>query len=344
MARRGRTGVKYQVDRALKEINRIGQSKKDARANGEKGYVHSISQNDHNYSACMEYGKWLRHERNKGLYHANKSDYRDYISHKSETCSKGHLINIETSLRHLSHGMNKVSEKHGREPREWVPSERIVSSNEREKPSDRSYTPREVERIREHLPNDRHRDTLDLQNAFGLRLSEAAGMVAAHVVERDDKLYFSAVSDKDALNNSKICKGGRPRETPCRPEYESRVREIIQDKKPEEFLGVKYNTAKDAYSTAAEKAEVDFNGSHGFRHSYARAQLEDRLDERGIKEEGYEVIDRMLENYENGVRKDAGFTLEERDLYKEVNEIIDTVHADLGHGKGRLDLVAVYMR
>lgn len=340
MTRRGKTGVKYEVDRALKEINRIGHSKKDARAKGEKGYIHSYKQLEHDYSNSMEYGKWLRSERGKGLYQANKTDYKDYIAHKASTgVSNGHLINIETSLRHLSHGMNKVSEIHNRAPREWVPKGRIVSAGEREKPTDRSYTPREVQQIKEHLPSgSKAHSNLTLQNAFGLRLDESSRVRGSNFETRGNTTYFVA------REGEKVTKGGRPREAPCRPEYEKEVRALLSGKSSNQFVGAKYNTAKDAYRTAAEKAGVSYSGSHGYRHSYARAQLNDRLNEKGIGKEGRQVIDRMLLNSENGLRKDTGFSNSEKNLYNQVNAIIDKVHADLGHGSGRLDLVAIYMK
>lgn len=342
MARRGRTGVKYEVDQALKQIQKFGQPKDKGNHKGKTGYIHSHNQNRHDYSNSMEYGKWLRSERGKGLYQANKTDYKDYIAHKAQTVSKGHLINIETSLRHLSHGMNKVSESRGKASREWVPNSRVVSSNEREKPSDRSYTPREVQQIKDHLPSGSkvHNNHI-MSNAFGMRLEETSKARVSNFETRGNTTYFVA------REGEKITKGGRPRETPCRPEYEKEVRAMLSGSKGKgsnSFVGAKYNTAKDAYRTAATKAGLQYNGSHGFRHSYARSQLQTRLQERGIAKEGRQVIDRMLTNYDNGVRKDSGFKPEEKNLYNEVNAIIDKVHADLGHGKGRLDLVAVYMR
>ncbi|MDF2858779.1 MAG: integrase, partial [Neobacillus sp.] len=193
MTRRGRTGVKYEVDRALKEINRIGHSKKDARANGDKGYIHSYKQLEHDYSSSMEYGKWLRSERGKGLYQANKTDYKCYIAHKSTTCSKGHIINIETSLRHLSNGMNKVSDRYGKTHREWSPKDRIISAKEREKPTDRSYTPREVQQIKEYLPSgSKAHSNLTLQNAFGMRLDESSRVRTSNLETRGNTTYFVA--------------------------------------------------------------------------------------------------------------------------------------------------------
>lgn len=343
MTRRGRTGVKYEVDTALKAINRIGSGKRATRNKGDHGNIHSYTQNEKDYAHCMDYGKWLRSTRNKGLYQTNRGDYRDYIAHKSSTCGKGELTNIETSLRHLSKGMNKVSDERGKARREWIPKTRIISSKEKDKPYDRSYTTSEASRIREQLPTTgKTRDTHDLQNAFGLRLKEASKARASNFETRGDTTYFVA------HQGNKITKGGRPRETPCRPEYERQVREIITrngGRSSSNYVGAKYNTARDAYRTAAAKAGVrNFNGSHGYRHTYARAELERRLAERGLAGKGREVIDRMLANYDNGIRKDTGFAPHEKSLYRVVNRVIDQVHESLGHGPGRLDLVAVYMR
>ncbi|MFD2446698.1 integrase [Bacillus sp. CGMCC 1.16607] len=341
MTRRGKVGVTYEVDQALKKINRIGQGKRDSKAQGDKGNIHSLKQNNHDYKNCNEYGKWLRSERGKGLYQANKTDYKDYIDYKASTgVSKGHLINIETSLRHLSKGMNKVSESRGKASKEWLPRERVISSNEREKPQDRSYSPREVQSIRDNLPSgSKVHGNFTVQNAFGLRLEESAKARVSNFETRGNTTYFVA-----SVGN-KITKGARPRETPCRPEYENQVRALISGRSSDSYVGAKYNTARDAYRSAAAKGGVSsYNGSHGYRHSYARAQLNDRLDQKGIGHSGRQVIDRMVANYEAGNRKDTGFTKDEKALYNQVNAVIDSIHADLGHGKGRIDLVAVYMK
>jgi hypothetical protein len=339
MTRRGRTGVKYEVDQALKQIIRIGESKRQAKSKGDKGYIHSYSQLKQDYSNSMEYARWLRSDRSKGLYQANRSDYRDYIAHKSGTVSNGHLINIETSLRHLSNGMNKVSESKGRTSRDWVPKDRLVNTREREKPVDRSYTTKEIQTIKQNLPpNSKVHNNETLQNAFGMRLSESSKVLGRHFEVRGNTTYFVV------NNGEKITKGGRGRETPCDPRYEQTVRSMLSKIGPKQYVGAKYETAKSAYRTAATKGNVAYNGSHGYRHSYARNQLNDRLAQRGLSEKGREVLNRMIANYESGARKNTGFPASERSLYIQVNYIIDQVHESLGHGKGRIDLVAVYMK
>jgi hypothetical protein len=339
MTRRGLTGAKYEVDQALKQIIRIGESKKQAKAKGEKGYIHSYSQLKQDYSNSMEYAKWLRSDRSKGLYQANTNDYRDYIAHKSATVSNGHLINIETSLRHLSNGMNKISETRGRASREWIPQDRIVTTREREKPVDRSYTSLEIQAIKQNLPtNSKVHNNEILQNAFGMRLSETSKVLGRHFETHGNTTYFIA------SNNSKLTKGGRGRMTPCDSRYESSVRSMLSNIGPNQHVAAKYNTAKDAYRTAATKAFVSYNGSHGYRHSYARNQLNDKLSKHGITEKGREVIDRMIANHEAGYNKNHGFLDSEKNLYYQVNGLIDQVHESLGHGRGRIDLVAVYMK
>lgn len=335
-----------QVDQALKAINAVGKSKKEFREKGIKA-IHSVNQVKEAYSVSVNFVKWVREEKGvKDIYQLKRAHYREYIAFKAnQGVTNGHLQNIETNLRLLSEGMKKVSEQRGMRVRDWVPKERIVHHSEREQARDRSYTREEVQKIREYLPES-SKDALDLQNAFGLRLREVSNMRVAHIVERENKLYFVAVADKNTLNAAQgVTKAGRPREAPCRPEYEKRVREIIKGRTSQEYVAPRYNTLKSAYERAAKRAGIqNYTGSHGFRHSYARAELMAKLEARGIAAEGKEMLERMVANYEQGLRKDAGVSKEERELYKEVNDIVDRVHAALGHGKGRMDLVVVYMK
>lgn len=346
----GKASMKGQVTYALKLVDKTGYGKKDYRkaTNGHKA-IHSHSWREEAMSVSQQFGTWLKNDRGrKDLYHATRSDYRAYIAHKeSQGVSKGHLANIETGLRTLASGMNAQNSQRGFAPRNWVPKERIVHNYDKEKPNDRSYTPREVERVREQLPTsrgDHHLNAIDLQNAFGVRLKEASKTTPAYIDDRGDKgVYWVASEDKTADNKAHgVTKGGKPRESQCRPEYEQKVREMVAGRGEKEYLTAKYSTTKDAYDKAADKAGIEnFTGSHGFRHSYARAELERKLEENNISAEGKEVIEQMFENRENGLRRDHGI---EREIYNEVWNVINEVHENLGHGKGRIDLVEVYMR
>ncbi|WP_337193974.1 tyrosine-type recombinase/integrase [Pontibacillus yanchengensis] len=343
----GKRNVKNQVDQALKKIYKIGESKKQLRDNHQETGIHSTTQVKHAYSVSMQFVQWAKGQKGiKDIYRLKRAHYREYLTHKAnQGVSKGHLMNIETSLRLLSKGMNQFSKDQGFKERDWVPKQRLIHSSERSKGQDRSYTRDEVQKIRENLPEG-SQNALDLQNAFGLRLREAANLKAAHIEEKHGKLYFVASEDRGSLNSAKgLTKASKARETPCLSRYEGKVRSILAEKEQHQFLAPKYNTVKSAYNRAVEKAKVtNYTGSHGFRHSFARERLEASLKERGIYREGKDIINRMVENYDQGVRKDAGIPHSERKLYMEVNQCVDIVHQELGHGKGRMDLVAIYMR
>lgn len=340
MRKRGGNRLKYQIERSIKAINYIGISKKRLRDAGEETGIHSTNQIKHVLSVSQNFGEWAKKQGIKDLFELKRSHYRDYMAFmKDSNVSNGHLINIETNLRLLAKGMNKISEEKGLKIRDWVPKTRLIDVDRRERPVDRSYSQKEIERFREKLSYNA-KIGADLEQAFGLRLREAANTKAAHIVEEDGKLYWSAVSDKQALNTANgVTKAGRGRVTPCRPEYESRIRELIQGKEKGEYIvPVRYNTLKSAYNRAGIK------GSHAFRHTYAREMLKQELRGRGIEQAGRSMIQRMLENHELGYRKDHLVTRDERPLYREVNQAIDKIHAYLGHGKGRIDLCAVYMK
>ena len=339
MAKRGGNRLKHQVEQAVKEINFIGKSKKMMRENGTSG-IHSTTQIQHVLSVSQNFAEWAKREHNvSDLYKLKRVHYREYIEHMKATgVTNGHLINIETSLRILNKGMAAVCEGKGHKERDWVPKERLIAVAEREKPKNRSIDRDEVSRIRESV-SENVRVAVDLESAFGIRLREVAKSNRAHIVEKDGTLYWKAVADPEAPNTAKgVTKAGRPREARVKPEYERVVREMIQGKAPTEKLcNVSYNTLKSAYT------RHNVGGSHAFRHTYARDMVVLEFQKRGIVAEGRQMLQRMLENREKGFRKDHLVTREERALYKQVNQVVDEVHGYLGHGRGRIDLVEVYM-
>lgn len=338
--RRGGNRLKYQVEQALKAINYIGQSKKAFRDEKRPTGIHSTKQMEHALSVGMNFVRWLKKQGVKDLFQLKKSHYRNFLAHMEATgISVGYLIHVETNLRLLAKGMDRISESKGFEKRVWVPNKRLVNPDTRERPVDRSYTEDELKVFRERL-SEQAKVAFDLQLAFGLRLREVANTRVAHIVEKDGRLVWVAVSDKTALNTAKgVTKAGRGREAPCRPEYEPRIRALIQEKKPEDFVSpLKYNSLKSAYFRAGIK------GSHALRHTYARVMLRSELRQKGIEDEGRRMLRRMLENRQAGYRKDHGVTQKERLLYREVVQAVDQVHAYLGHGEGRIDLCEVYMQ
>lgn len=338
--KRGGNRLKYQVEQAIKKVNMIGVSKKELRDAKVETGIHSISQIKHALSVSQNFTAWAREQGVKDLFQLKRSHYRDYISHKqAEGVSNGHLINIETNLRLLEKGMNGISREKGFQERNWIPKTRLIDTNSREKPQDRSYSSEETKVYLNKLSANARIGGV-LQSAFGVRLREAANTKVAHIVEKEGRLFWEASEDKQALNAAQgVTKAGRGRLTPCRPEYEEQVREFIQGKELGQYVvPVKYNTLKSAYNRAGMK------GSHAFRHTYAREMLRNELQTRGIEHEGRMMVQQMLENREAGYRKDHLITKEERALYQEVSAAMDQIQDYLGHGSGRIDLAEVYLK
>lgn len=336
--RRGGNRLKYQVEQAITQINYIGQGKRVAREEKRSG-IHSTTQIKHVLSVSQNFGKWLKQQGITDLYGVKKSHYVDYVEFlRQKGCSNGHLINVETNLKLLAKGMDKVSIEKGMRTREWIPKKRIVSASIREQPVSRSLTQERVQEVRAAV-SENVGVAMDLQLAFGLRLREVAQSRVSHVVEHQGKMYWEAVSDRLAVNTAVgVTKAGRARRTPVRPEYEHFVRELIKGRTEEEKLcAVSYNSLKTSYS------RVGLGGSHALRHTYAENMLLNELKNYGILEDGKQLVKRMVENHFSGNRKDAGICREDRQLYRLTNLAVDNVHGFLGHGKGRIDLCAVYM-
>ena len=339
LVRRGGNRLKYQVEQAIKEVNYIGQSKREARSEGNSG-IHSTTQVQHVLSVSQNFVQWAKDQHGvSDLYQLKRAHYREYIEHMKKTdVSNGHLINIETNLRLLGKGMAAVAAARGWRERDWIPKTRLIEVASREKPTNRALSEEKLTSL-QSVANTSFHEGMNLGMAFGLRLREVANTTAAHIVEKNGTLYWNAVADRNALNTAVgVTKGGRPRETPVNPSYEAVIREMINGKAPDEKIcSVAYNTLKSAYT------RYNVGGSHTFRHTYARDMLMLELRRRGIAVEGRKMLKRMLENREKGVRKDHLVTREERALYKQVNEVVDVIHGYLGHGKGRIDLCEVYM-
>lgn len=340
MSKRGGNRLKYQVEQSIKKINMIGISKKALKDSKTETGIHSISQVKHALSVSQNFAEWAKEKGVKDLFQLKRSHYREYLDHKrTEGVSNGHLINIETNLRLLEKGMNRISEEKGFPERNWVPKTRLVDTNSREKPQNRSHTSEEVKGYLNKLSTN-VRVGADLQSAFGLRLREVANTKVAHIQEKDGRLFWVASGDKQAQNAAQgVTKAGRARITPCRPEYEQRVRELLQGKEEGQYVvPVRYNTLKSGYNRAG------MEGSHAFRHTYAREMLRNELQSLGIAREGRSMLQQMLENRDAGYRKDHLVPQEKRLLYHEVSRAMDRVQEYLGHGNGRIDLAEVYFK
>ena len=56
------------------------------------------------------------------------------------------------------------------------------------------------------------------------------------------------------------------------------------------------------------------------------------------------MVARIMENRDKGRFANYGIHEKDQVLFENVKEVMDMVHSEIGHGKGRWDLAEVYMR
>jgi len=339
LAKRGGNRLVYQTEKALKEIQQFDRSKREARAISEKR-IHSVATMEKALSVSQNFVKWAREQGVKDLYELKKAHYKAYIEHKrSERVSAGHLINIETNLRLLNEGMKRLSAGRGFTEREWIPNQRIVKVGEREKPVNRSLTGDPLQQAKERL-SENGKEAALLQEAFGLRVRELAHSTTHYIQERDGKLYWVADSAKGALNASQgVTKAGRSRIAVCNPLKVSEVRQMLQKRSPGDYLTkIKYNSIRSAYKRAGVE------GTHTFRHNYAREMMRQGLKSRGFDvEQARKILKVYREIKDSGNNSRKMQELKQHKGFKELKICMDEVHGYLGHGTDRMDLAHVYL-
>lgn len=339
MARRGRTSIVREVKESLDAIDKIGQSKRDAKDKGTSG-IHSLKQKQNTVSDAQNFVKWVRAEHGvKSIANLNEEHYRAYITHMGEKgLSRGHMQNVETSLRLLQKGFQKRSERFEegvRPSASFCPSKRLVSYQAGENAQNRSYSLAEIEKIREGCSLE-VRKAIDLMQNLGLRVREAANVRVEHFDFEDGKWSLKI------KNGSGITKGGRHRNIPVPKHFEKRVEQMIANKaKSERVVRVSRETIRDGVNVACKKAGVvqGGRGTHGFRHAYARERMEQLASP-----EQKQMMSRILSNREMGRKADYGIlSNSDKALYGETKKVMDEIHEELGHGKDRWELAMRYL-
>lgn len=341
MGRRGKSSIVHQCKTAINAVDRIGESKRDARNAGSTG-IHSLKQKEETLSAAQNYVKWVRSEfKVKNLYNLREDHYKAYIEHlQGKKLSNGHLRNVETALRHLQKGMNIRSEKFQKDPVQFCPPKRVVPYTPAS-PNDRSYSRSEYEQILQHLPNN-SRDAVMLSRELGMRIKEACNVRVEHFEPTIDGGWKVHIKDGKG-----ITKGGRPRNIPVPKHFEKTIDRMLQGKEQgQTLIKVKRDTVRRAVNKSCKKAGVKQlgRGTHGFRHAYARERLDQLLEKQGIKGDGKAMIERIMTNRDQGRPADYGIGNHNENLFVSVKQVIDKIHEEIGHGKDRWDLAAVYMR
>jgi integrase len=340
VVRRGRTSIVREVKESIQAIDKIGQSKREARQNGTSG-IHSVKQKENTMSDCQNFVKWCRSEHGvKSIVDLNQSHYEAYMAYMNEKgLSKGHMRNVETSLRLLEKGFKTRSERFEWALRGWggfCPEKRLINVKTGENVRNRSYSEREVQLIRENCSSEVQK-AVDLMRGLGLRVREAVNVRAEHFV------HDGAGWQLHIENGSGITKGGRHREVPVSKAFEPKLERMLVNREPEKRLvNVTATTVRDGINVACKKAGIvqGGRGAHGFRHAYAR----ERMDQLAAVEHK-QMMARILDNREVGRKADYGI-LNEKDkvLYAETKSIMDKIHSELGHGQNRWELAMRYLR
>lgn len=296
----GRPSLKYQVESVLKEVNRIGHSKREARMAGEKENIHSIKYYRDVQGTAIRFAEFCRDEYGiRSVFQLTPDHTKGYLQALLDKgVTNGHLINVESHLQKLQSSMAKYSEKIGKSSITFI-SERQISPAQRELPKDRSYIREDISRL-EKTMSPGVRTAMLMSINLGLRAKEVSNIRVEHIVERNDGGLQVHIDQGKG-----VTKGGRFREIPVPAQYEPVLRQLIKGKHPEQkILHVKEGTLRSGLKRACDRAGVSSAGWHGFRHTYARGRLETLLGE--YITEGKEMIDRMLENRFQGRKIDAG--------------------------------------
>ncbi|PJO43430.1 tyrosine-type recombinase/integrase [Lysinibacillus xylanilyticus] len=307
MARRGRTSIVREVKESLTAIDKIGQSKRDARKTGTSG-IHSKKQMANTMSDAQNFVKWCRSEHGvKSISELNAGHYVSYLAYLSEKgVSQGHRVNVETSL---------------------------VGSDAK----NRSYTEEEVQLIRENC-SDEVTKAVELMREMGLRIKEAVNVRVEHFVPNDRGIGWCLTIEK----GTGITKGGRFRQVDVPQRLEQRLESWMVNKSPgERIVNVSYSTVRDGVNVACKRAGVTQagRGCHGFRHAYARERMVQLMPSEQKK-----IMNRVLENRKIGRAADYGILSEhDKQLYAAAREAMDQIHSELGHGKNRWALAMRYM-
>ena len=303
-----------------------------------------------------EFAKFCKEQfKVKSIYHFKEEHYKAFLESKSHT-SIGNQRDVETALRKLQNGMRAMSEKTGHKPTQFCGEKRMTDWRAQEKPRNRSYTNEQVESIRESVsPNVRN--AVDLAREVGLRVREVTQCRIEHFVrnvdEHGNKVFHHL--EKDHLifkatreNAAGVTKGGRPRDTPVPERFQERLQQLLANAKHnpvQRLVPITDRHCQDTIRAVCDKHDFHREGMHGFRHSYTRERLEIFYKEKGISETGPKMLERIMQNRDVWRKADYGInSKEDKQLFNQVKECLDRVQAEIGHGKGRWDLVERYCR
>ncbi|WP_344351063.1 hypothetical protein, partial [Catellatospora coxensis] len=214
-----------QVMGAIEKVDAIGKSKKDFREKGLKG-IHSHKQKEDCKSIGVNFAKWAREEHGvKKLHQITPEHYKSYIEKlENEGLSKGYIRNVETSIRLVNHGFDKISSERGFDSVTFTTKERLIAPAERgENVQDRSYSNTEISNAYSKMSSN-VQNAVKLMRGLGLRGAEVANIRVEHF--KGDKLVIE--------RGEGITKGGRERVVPIPERMRSDIKNMVQGKEATE--------------------------------------------------------------------------------------------------------------
>lgn len=315
------------VNMSVRFADKIGQSKKGFRKNGDDHFIHSHAQKKKVLQVGKEFANFCRDNYNvKKLHDVTEEHYRHFLATKSET-TLGHQRNVETALQQLQKGLQERAIEYNKEPTFFM-TERIVPSAERaENVNDRSYTTEEIEKVKAGV-SENSKVAIELMKNTGMRVSEACSVEVQNI-------------DFERSVVSVVGKGGLYREIPLKNDFRGYLERLTENMdKHERLVKTTAKTVSNDCKRVAVKQDIkNWSGTHGFRHSYARNEVE-----RLMTQDEKQMFERCIENYADGKRFDYAVRTEQRELYDSMKEKMDEIHKNLGHGKNRFDLALRYMK
>lgn len=330
--------IKYQITSAFKEINQIDSSKFKFRSNNEYENIHSIKYFKDALDTGVKFGEFCKGTFGiKNLFEIKPEHYISFMKYNEQKgCTVGHLINLESHLSKLQSGMNKLS-KSNKIKVIFTPfiNGRIYSSSERERPTDRSYSSTEIEKLAKTF-SPTVSNAMQMSLNLGLRIREVCNIRVEHIIDKNSHLHLSIPNGQ----GKGITKGGRYREVAVPRSYEAELSILLNGKDPKErILNVTPGTLRSALKRGCDKTKTKSKGWHGFRHTYARNRLLNLLGDKN--EVGKELIRKMLDNRDKHLTIDRN--VKNHPDFKFIVDKINQVHSELGHGPNRWGLMAVYL-
>lgn len=347
------TSIKGQIVMALKEINKIGKSKRLYRINNEDySNIHSIKYYKDVLDTSIQFGEFCKQRYKVKRLVDFKAEYYNVFLQEAERrgCSMGHLINLESHLLKLQSGITKLIETGKIGKVNFVPfiQGRNYLSSKREEPKDRSYSQEEIEMIKTNVSQS-VKNAIDLSVKLGLRIRETCNIRVEHIVTDlsgemrvsiPDRAPAEMRSPNDIRSGAGLTKGGRSREIQVPPSFESQLRELIKDKEGKNrIIDLKEGSLRSALKRSCERSGISSRGWHGFRHTYARERFKELMGKE--QEEGIFIIKQMQNNQKSHLWVGKGIS--DHPFYSFTIEQINQVHSELGHGENRWGLMRVYL-